>query len=71
MQFLLEARDLHKNNWSNLFTIKMSTINGVGYGLFAARLCSIHDIFGLYLGDIYPKKKKTPRKQYTGNQIEG
>jgi hypothetical protein len=66
-QFLLQERDPHKNKWSNLFRIKKSTINGGGYGLFAARPYSVHDILGLYLGDVYPKKKKTPRSEYPGN----
>jgi hypothetical protein len=71
-QFLLQARDPHKNKWSTLFRIKKSTINGVGYGLFAARPYSVHDILGLYLGDVYnPKKKETPTSQYRPWKLNG
>jgi hypothetical protein len=34
------------------------------YGLFPVRRYSVHNVLGLYLGDIYPKKNKTPRSKY-------
>jgi hypothetical protein len=54
----------YKNECSDLFVIRKSTINGTDYGMFTARLYSIQDILGLYLGDVYPKKKKTSKSKY-------
>ena len=63
-QLMLQVRDPHKNEWSDIFIIKQSTIKGADYGLFAARPYSVNDVLGLYLGEVYPKQERNPKSEY-------
>jgi hypothetical protein len=45
--WIIEFRDKYRNEWISLFEVKKLTLEGVGYGLFAARPYTSGDVLSI------------------------